>query len=78
MKPVGKLNNTIARTFFRINYKSDLTASAFKVLANLSGTEDVAGPTTTLLIYSTDMPIQDAFAKLEPIIASLPYPLDIG
>jgi hypothetical protein len=34
--------------------------------------KDIAGP-TTLLIYSTSMPMQDALTKLKPIIATLPY-----
>lgn len=58
-------------------YKSDFAANGFLVLSQfsfLSKTKqaDIAGP-TTLLIYSTTMPIQDALTKLKPMLASLPY-----
>jgi hypothetical protein len=58
-------------------YKSDLVAAGFQVLSEhnfLSKVvqKDIAGP-TTLLIYSTNMPMQDAITNLKPIIASLPY-----
>lgn len=58
-------------------YKSDFAAIGFQVLSQfsfLSKTKqvDIAGP-TTLLIYSTTMPIQDALTKLKPMLASLPY-----
>lgn len=58
-------------------YKSDFAAKGFEVLSQfsfLSKTRqaDIAGP-TTLLIYSTTMPIQDALTKLKPTLASLPY-----
>jgi len=58
-------------------YKSDFTTNGFQVLSQfsfLSKTRqaDISGP-TTLLIYSTTMPIQDALTKLKPILASLPY-----
>jgi hypothetical protein len=58
-------------------YKSDFTAAGFQVLSehNFSSNvvqKDIAGP-TTLLIYSTTIPIQDAITNLKPIIASLPY-----
>jgi hypothetical protein len=58
-------------------YKSDFTAAGFQVLSEhnfLSKVvqKDIAGP-TTLLLYSTAMPIQDAITNLKPIIASLPY-----
>jgi hypothetical protein len=58
-------------------YKTDFSSAGFQVLSNfnfLSKTvqKDINGP-TTLLIYSTHMPIQDAMIKLKPLIASLPY-----
>jgi len=34
--------------------------------------KDINGP-TTLIIYSTTLPIKDATAALNPIVASLPY-----
>jgi hypothetical protein len=58
-------------------YKSDFAAAGFQVLSEYNFLskvvqKDIAGP-TTLLIYSTTMPIQDAITNLKPIIASLPY-----
>ena len=58
-------------------YKSDFAAAGFQVLSEYNflskvTQKDIAGP-TTLLIYSTSMPIPDAITNLKPIIASLPY-----
>lgn len=58
-------------------YKADFTSAGFQVLSNfdfLSKTvqKDINGP-TSLIIYSTHMPIQDAIIKLKPLIVSLPY-----
>jgi hypothetical protein len=58
-------------------YKSDFTAAGFQVLSEYNFLskvvqKDIAGP-TTLLIYSTTRPIEDAITNLKPIIASLPY-----
>jgi len=58
-------------------YKADFAAAGFQVLSTfdfLSNTvqKDISGP-TTLMIYSTHLPIQDAIAKLKPLIVSLPY-----
>jgi hypothetical protein len=58
-------------------YKSDFASAGFQVLSEYNFLskvvqKDIAGP-TTLIIYSTTMPIQNAIANLKPIIASLPY-----
>lgn len=58
-------------------YKTDFASAGFQVLSTfnfLSKTvqKDISGP-TTLMIYSTHLPIQDAIAKLKPLIVSLPY-----
>ena len=58
-------------------YKSDFTSAGFQVVSQYNFLskvvqKDIAGP-TTLVIYSTTMPIQNAIANLKPIIASLPY-----
>ena len=58
-------------------YKADFASTGFQVLSTfdfLSKTvqKDISGP-TTLMIYSTHLPIQDAIAKLKPLIVSLPY-----
>ncbi|HEY7572692.1 MAG TPA: hypothetical protein VH796_15110 [Nitrososphaeraceae archaeon] len=58
-------------------YKTDFVSAGFQVLSTfdfLSKTvqKDISGP-TTLMIYSTHLPIQDATAKLKPLIVSLPY-----
>ncbi len=58
-------------------YKANFAAAGFQILSEhnfLSKVvqKDIAGP-TTLLIYSTTMPIQDALVKLKPLVASLPY-----
>jgi hypothetical protein len=58
-------------------YKADFASAGFQILSeyNFSSKvvqKDIAGP-TTLLIYSTTMPIQDAITNLKPIVASLPY-----
>ena len=58
-------------------YKADFASAGFQVLSTfdfLSKTvqKDISGP-TTLMIYSTHLPIQDAIAKLKPLIVSLPY-----
>jgi len=58
-------------------YKADFASVGFQVLSTfdfLSKTvqKDISGP-TTLMIYSTHLPIQDAIAKLKPLIVSLPY-----
>jgi plastocyanin len=58
-------------------YKTDFTTAGFQVLSTynfLSKTKqhDISGP-TTLLIYSTTMPMQDALTKLVPLLGSLPY-----
>lgn len=58
-------------------YKTDFSSAGFQVLSTfdfLSKTvqKDISGP-TTLMIYSTHLPIQDAIAKLKPLIVSLPY-----
>jgi len=34
--------------------------------------KDISGP-STLLIYSTTLPMQEALTKLKPMLASLPY-----
>ncbi len=58
-------------------YKADFDSAGFQVLSTfdfMSKTvqKDISGP-TTLIIYSTHLPIQDAIAKLKPLIVSLPY-----
>jgi plastocyanin len=58
-------------------YKSDFAANGFQILSQFSFLSitkqaDIAGP-TTLLIYSTTMPMQDALTKLLPMLGSLPY-----
>jgi|SRR6476620_2136512 hypothetical protein len=58
-------------------YKADFASAGFQVLSTfdfLSKTvqKDISGP-ITLMIYSTHLPIQDAIAKLKPLIVSLPY-----
>jgi hypothetical protein len=58
-------------------YKTDFASAGFQVLSTfdfLSKTvqKDISGP-TTLMIYSTHLPIQDAITKLKPLIVSLPY-----
>lgn len=58
-------------------YKANFASAGFQVLSTfdfLSKTvqKDINGP-TTLMIYSTHLPIQDAIAKLKPLIVSLPY-----
>jgi hypothetical protein len=58
-------------------YKADFASAGFQVLSTfdfLSKTvqKDISGP-TTLMIYSTHLPVQDAIAKLKPLIVSLPY-----
>jgi hypothetical protein len=58
-------------------YKTDFITDGFQVLSTydfLSKTKqrDISGP-TTLLIYSTAMPMQDALTKLVPLLGSLPY-----
>jgi hypothetical protein len=58
-------------------YRTDLLAAKFRVLSTydfVSKTvqKDINGP-TTLIIYSTTLPIKDATAALNPIVASLPY-----
>jgi len=58
-------------------YKTDFTTAGFQVLSTydfLSKTKqhDISGP-TTLLIYSTTMPMQDALTKFVPLLGSLPY-----
>jgi hypothetical protein len=56
------------------NIKQILPLQVFKFFQILSKVvqKDIAGH-TTLLIYSTTMPIQGAITNLKPIIASLPY-----
>jgi len=58
-------------------YKTDFASAGFQDLSTfdfLSKTvqKDISGP-TTLMIYSTHLPIQDAITKLKPLIVSLPY-----
>ena len=58
-------------------YKTDFTTAGFQVLSTydfISKTKqhDISGP-TTLLIYSTTMPMQDALTKFVPLLGSLPY-----
>jgi hypothetical protein len=58
-------------------YKANFEAAGFQIPSEhgfLSKVvqKDIAGP-TTLLIYSTSIPMQDALTKLKPIIATLPY-----
>jgi hypothetical protein len=58
-------------------YKADFASAGFQILSEYNFLskvvqKDIAGP-TTLLVYSTTMPIQDAIIDLKPIIASLPY-----
>jgi plastocyanin len=58
-------------------YKSDFAANGFQVLSeynfqSITKQADIAGP-TTLIIYSTTMPMQDALTKLMPLLGSLPY-----
>jgi hypothetical protein len=58
-------------------YKADFASAGFQILSEYNFLskvvqKDIAGP-TTLLIYSTTMPIQNAIINLKPIIASLPY-----
>jgi plastocyanin len=75
-------NNLVVGGFFcptpsLAKYKTDFTTAGFQVLSTynfLSKTKqhDISGP-TTLLIYSTTMPMQDALTKLVPLLGSLPY-----
>jgi plastocyanin len=75
-------NNLVVGGFFTptsslTKYKTDFTTAGFQVLSTynfLSKTKqhDISGP-TTLLIYSTTMPMQDALTKLVPLLGSLPY-----
>jgi len=75
-------NNLIVGGFFcptssLTKYKTDFTTDGFQVLSTydfLSKTKqhDISGP-TTLLIYSTTMPMQEALTKLVPLLGSLPY-----
>jgi hypothetical protein len=58
-------------------YKADFASAGFQVLSEYNFLskvvqKDIAGP-TTLIIYFTTMPIQNAITNLKPIIASLPY-----
>jgi len=58
-------------------YKADFASAGFQILSEYNFLskvvqKDIAGP-TTLLIYSTTMPIQNTIANIKPIIASLPY-----
>jgi plastocyanin len=58
-------------------YKSEFAANGFQTPSQFSflsiGRQaDIAGP-TTLLIYSTTMPMQDALTRLLPMLGSLPY-----
>ncbi len=58
-------------------YKSDFASAGFQILSDhnfISKTvqKDINGP-TTLLIYSTNLPIQDVITKLKPLMSSLPY-----
>jgi hypothetical protein len=58
-------------------YKANFAAAGFQILSEhnfLSKVvqKDITGP-TTMLIYSTSLPMQDALTKIKPIIASLPY-----
>jgi hypothetical protein len=58
-------------------YKTDFVTAGFQPLSEYNFLskvvqKDIAGP-TTLIIYSTTLPIQDAIINLKPIIASLPY-----
>jgi hypothetical protein len=58
-------------------YKSDFAANGFQVLSeynfqSITKQADIAGP-TTLIIFSTTMPMQDALTKLIPMLGSLPY-----
>jgi hypothetical protein len=58
-------------------YESDFASEGFQVLSEYNFLskvvqKDIAVP-TTLIIYSTTLPIQDAITNLKPIIASLPY-----
>jgi hypothetical protein len=60
-----------------VKYRADFASSGFQIISEYNFLskvvqKDIAGP-TTLLIYSTTMPIQDAITNLKPIIASLPY-----
>ena len=75
-------NNLVVGGFFcptssLTKYKTDFTTDGFQVLSTydfLSKTKqhDISGP-TTLLIYSTTMPMQEALTKLVPLLGSLPY-----
>ena len=59
-------------------YKSDFQSAGFQILSTHDFTsaaakqKDIRGP-TTLIVYSTTMGIDDAKAKLSPILKSLPY-----
>jgi hypothetical protein len=60
-----------------VKYRADFASLGFQILSEYNFLskvvqKDIAGP-TTLIIYSTTMPIQDAIINLKPIIASLPY-----
>ncbi|MDP9289621.1 MAG: hypothetical protein M3P08_15690 [Thermoproteota archaeon] len=60
-----------------VKYRADFAAAGFQILSEHNFVskvvqKDIAGP-TTLLIYSTTMPIQAALVKLKPLVASLPY-----
>jgi hypothetical protein len=64
-------------TSFLSKYKADFASAGLQVLSsfdflNKTVQNDINGP-TTLIIYSTHIPIQDAMIKLKPLIASLPY-----
>ena len=78
----SKGNNLVAGGLFvptpsLAKYKADFASAGFQILSEYNFLskvvqKDIAGP-TTLIIYSTTMPIQDAITNLKPIIASLPY-----
>ena len=58
-------------------YKTDFASAGFQILSEYNflskvKQKDIAGR-TTLIIYSTTMPIQNAITNLKPIISSLPY-----
>jgi plastocyanin len=60
------------------NYKSQFQSAGFQIASTFDFTsavtkqKDLAGP-TTLIVYSTSQPLDDAKSKLLPILKSLPY-----
>jgi hypothetical protein len=60
------------------NYRSQFQSAGFQIASTFDFTSavtkqpDISGP-TTLIVYSTNQPLDDAKTKLLPILKSLPY-----